>query len=163
MKSIIETKRLFLREFKISDASFFYELNNDPVVMKYTGDVPFATVNEAHLFIKNYSHYQEYGFGRWTVVLKDSLEPIGWCGLKYHKEGFIDIGYRFAQKYWGKGYATEAAISCMEFGRALDGEIPIWGRVDKKNATSIKVLEKLGLNFFKVDFCEGLEGVLYYK
>jgi RimJ/RimL family protein N-acetyltransferase len=45
------------------------------------------------------------------------LEFTGWCGLKYLSEtNEVDLGYRFMKKFWGKGYATEAALACIEYG-----------------------------------------------
>jgi len=86
MKFILETERLFLREFIPSDGFHFYHLNNDPDVIKYTGNSAFASLEEANLFIKNYDDYKKDGFGRWAVCLKNTNEFIGWCGLKYEKE-----------------------------------------------------------------------------
>ncbi len=62
-----------------------YELNSDPEVMKYTGDVYFESVEKARQLIANYSDYSDYkrnGFGRNTVLLKETGEFLGWCGLK---------------------------------------------------------------------------------
>ncbi len=54
MVAILETDRLYLREFIIEDASDFFNLNNDPEVVKYTGDVPFSDINAAKIFLQNY-------------------------------------------------------------------------------------------------------------
>jgi RimJ/RimL family protein N-acetyltransferase len=72
MKPAISTPRLLLREFALKDAPALFELNSDPEVMKYTGDLPFATVNEAEDFIRAYHHYRDHGYGRWSVVLRET-------------------------------------------------------------------------------------------
>jgi RimJ/RimL family protein N-acetyltransferase len=73
MKVIIETDRLLLREFELSDAFEMFRLNSDHEVIKYTGDVPFKNIEEAEHLILNYDQYKKYGFGRWTAVLKKQM------------------------------------------------------------------------------------------
>lgn len=68
MKTILETNRLLLREFDISDAENFYELNLNPNVIKYTGNSAFKDINEAKIFLENYSDHQRNGYGRWSVI-----------------------------------------------------------------------------------------------
>jgi RimJ/RimL family protein N-acetyltransferase len=70
MKKILETERLHLRELNVNDAEYFYLLNLDKEVMKYTGEEPFKNIEKAKYFLKNYDHYEKYGFGRWAVINK---------------------------------------------------------------------------------------------
>ncbi len=161
---IIETERLLLRKFEIIDARFFLKLNSDWEVMKYTGDDAFENLEEARDLIKNYDHYDQFGYGRWTVVLKEDQMPIGWCGLKNHPdEGYIDLGYRFPQKSWGKGYATESALACVEYGFNTLEMNEIVGRTAQANKASIRVLEKVGMTFWKAAPCKGIEDSVYYR
>ena len=67
---LMQTSRLILREFQPEDAIYFYEMNEDWDCVKYTGDVAFKNLEEAENLVKNYHHYQKYGFGRWTVLDK---------------------------------------------------------------------------------------------
>ena len=145
---MLTTKRLTLREFRQSDAPDFYHLNADAEVMKFTGDVPFQSVDEALQFIQNYDAYARYGYGRWSVLITDNEEYIGWCGLKYSPEkDETDIGFRLMRKHWNKGYATEAAQACINYG-FQHLQIPkIVGRAMLANHASIRVLEKIGLQF----------------
>src|ERR1043166_4540124 len=71
VKPIIETPRLVLREFVEADAADMFDLNNDPLVIRYTGDPPFASVEATKIFIRQYTHYKTAGYGRWTTLLKD--------------------------------------------------------------------------------------------
>lgn len=82
MTIIAETKRIFLREFTLSDSENIFQLNADPEVLKYTGDMPFTSVSQVQKFLKNYSDYQNNGYGRWDVISKDGNRFLGWCGLK---------------------------------------------------------------------------------
>lgn len=145
---IAETPRLMLREIVPDDAEQAYLLNLDPEVVKYTGDKPFASVDEARLFWANYEHYGNFGFGRWAVIRKADGEWLGWCGLKYVPEfDEYDIGFRFFRRHWGQGYATEAAQVCLALGFRKFGMNEIVGRAMKENIGSINVLEKIGMQY----------------
>ena len=163
MRWIIETERLRLREFELTDAKVFFDLNADPEVTRHTGDNAFESIEESEQLIKNYSQYKQHGLGRWTVVSKISNEVLGWCGLKKHSEGFIDIGFRFLRNEWGKGYATEAAKACLEYGFTNLKLEEIIGRASQDNPASIRVLEKIGMEFWKIAPCEGIDNSVYYK
>lgn len=162
MNTIIETPRLFLREFQPSDADAMFQLNEDWEVIQYTGDPPFNSVADARNFIESYSDYKKNGFGRWAVIVKESDEFVGWCGLKKHDDGMIDIGFRFFKKDWGKGYATESAMACLEYGFNRLGLNDIVGRAARNNVASIRVLEKLGMNYWKDAGCEGIDDSVWY-
>lgn len=163
MNYILETKRLQLREFTINDATHFYQLNLDDDVIKYTGDVAFSSINEARIFLENYTDYKKNGFGRWAVISKETGEFLGWCGLKLNEENLVDLGYRFYKKEWGKGYATESAKACLHYGFKTLNLDTIIARTATENVASVKVLEKLGMQFYKLDTCDGIQNAKYYK
>ena len=162
MKTILETERCFLRELSVDDAQSFYDLNADPEVVKYTGDDTFTDVDAAKSFLKNYNHYELYGFGRWAVINKKTNDFLGWCGLKYSSElNVVDLGFRFFRKYWNQGYATETAEACIEYGFNKLNLYKIVGRAMEANIGSVKVLEKTGMEFVgKFEF-DKHPGVLY--
>lgn len=162
MKEIIETERLFLRELNVNDAESFYRLNLDKNVLKYTGDEPFENIENSKEFLEKYNHYEKYGFGRWAVINKENGKFLGWCGLKFtEKRNEYDIGFRFFKKYWNKGYATESAKSCIDYGINKLQLTEILGRTMKENQASIRVLEKIGLEYNRNFDFEGNEGVIY--
>lgn len=161
-KVIIETKRLILRSFIIEDATFFYNLNKDKEVLKYTGDKPFTSVSEAQKFIKNYSEYKNYGYGRWVVCKKETNTPIGFCGLKYHSiEKITEIGFRFFKHTWNKGYATESAKACIAYGFSKLNLNSIYAHTYKENIASQSVLKKCGLQFVKDILYDGIPAKLF--
>ena len=85
-----------------------------------------------------------------TSTNKENDEFLGWCGLKFtEKLNEYDIGFRFFKKYWNKGYATESAKSCINYGINKLKMTEILGRAMKDNIASIKVLEKIGLQYKK--------------
>lgn len=163
MKTILQTPRLILREFELSDSEEFYKLNSDEEVIRYTGDSAFDSVESASVFLSKYKDYKTNGYGRWAVIDKESSAFLGWCGLKYHEEGFTDIGFRFHRKYWGFGYATESAKAVIDYGFESLDLSEIIGRSAQDNLASIRVLEKIGLKYWKKDFCDGISNSLYYK
>lgn len=160
---IARTNRLVLRQFQISDAEHLYLLNSDPEVIRYTGDSPFESILSAEDFLRNYSHYQTYGYGRWACVRKNEGDFVGWCGLKYNEKNMVDLGFRFFKKYWNQGFATEAAIECLKYGFDHLGIDEIIGRVAQKNQASVRVLEKIGMKFWKKEECMGIQDSSYYS
>ena len=162
-KFVLHTRRLILREFKLSDDKVMFELNSDPEVMRYTGDVYLESVKKARELIANYSDYKKNGFGRNTVILKETGEFLGWCGLKKLPDGTVDIGYRFLKKNWNKGYATESAKAIITFGFKNYGLTEIIGNAAVENVGSIKVFEKLGMAFVCKRAYDGIENSVLYK
>jgi len=164
MKLIAKTNRLYLRELTIEDAIHFFEMNNDTEVIKHTGDLPFSSLEAAKDFLKTYrSNYTDYNMGRWAVCLNDTNEMIGWCGLKYHpKEDLVDIGYRFYQKHWNKGYATEATKASLNYGFDVLELDKIVAHVHEDNLGSHKVALKAGLRFVK-DFVYDNKPAKFYE
>lgn len=162
MKPVIETQRCYLRELSLDDAQSFYDLNTDPEVVKYTGDNPFATIDDAKSFLENYNQYELYGFGRWAVIDKKTNAFLGWCGLKFSPESDeVDLGFRFFRKYWNLGYATETAQACLEHGFNNLNLDTIIGRAMQANIGSVRVLEKIGMEFFGRFEFDQHPGVLY--
>jgi RimJ/RimL family protein N-acetyltransferase len=149
-KIILETERLFLREFDEGDAVPFDRMLSDPAVIRYTGDPGGGSPSVEHalevLRSRTLADYRNHGYGRWACVLKASGEVIGFAGLKYLAESQeVDIGYRLLPAYWGQGLATEACRAVLDYGRTRLGLEPIIGLVDPANVASVRILEKLGL------------------
>ena len=162
MKPIVETDRLLLRELNMTDAKDFYALNLNPNVVKYTGDRAFKNISEAEIFLSNYSDYDKNGYGRWAVIAKTNGEFLGWCGLKYiHGLNETDIGFRFFENHWNKGFATESAKACLRFGFETLNLETIVGRAMAENRASIKVLEKIGLKYEKEFDFDSHKGLIY--
>nr|WP_255669524.1 GNAT family N-acetyltransferase [Myroides oncorhynchi] len=153
---------MLLRELTTADAENFYQLNLNPNVIRYTGDDTFSDVEEAHVFLANYSDYKRNGYGRWAVIRKEDNAFLGWCGLKYNADiDETDIGFRFYEEYWNMGYATESAKACLDYGFSQLRQKVIIGRAMKDNIASIKVLEKIGLRYDRAFDFDGHTGVLY--
>jgi RimJ/RimL family protein N-acetyltransferase len=146
----MDTERLILRAFTLDDAEAWLPLISLPEIVRYTGDVPATSVDEARELLRTrpLRDYAVHGYGRMAVIEKSSGRLVGFSGLKYLEDlREVDIGYRFLPDCWGKGYATESAGVLMEQGRREHGIERIVGMAHPDNAASIHVLEKLGLRF----------------
>jgi RimJ/RimL family protein N-acetyltransferase len=150
---ILETARLILRQFSIDDADFILRLLNEPSFIQNIGDRGVRTLEDARAYILRVpiASYEKNGFGLWLVMLKESGESIGMCGLiKRDTLDDVDIGYAFLPKFWSKGYAVEAAQAVKEYARDVIGLKRIVAITDPENQGSIRVLEKIGLKFEKM-------------
>jgi ribosomal-protein-alanine N-acetyltransferase len=91
---------------------------NHPESYRFTGTDPFPDVETTRHYMEEYfiNYQEEYGFGVWAVVEKASSRIIGTCGLGYFDgRPELGLGYWFDPKYWGRGFATEAARACVEY------------------------------------------------
>lgn len=151
MKTSFETERLLLREILPSDAEGMFQLDSNPEVHKYLGNNPVKTIDQSERVIAMIrQQYIDNGIGRWAVILKETNAFVGWSGIKIEKnvngyERFYDLGYRFIEAYWGKGYAFESAKACVDFG-FHELKLPVINAIaDVNNKGSINVLKKCGL------------------
>ncbi|WP_160687667.1 GNAT family N-acetyltransferase [Clostridium sp. C2-6-12] len=114
---VLETKRLALREMTQGDFTALCKiLQNEDVMYAYEG--PFSSNEVQGWLDKQLGRYKEYGFGLWAVVLKETGEMIGQCGLSmqdYNGGKLMEVGYLFQKEHWHHGYASEAAIACKEY------------------------------------------------
>lgn len=159
---LFESERLGYRKFSPDDAAELFRLNSDPEVIRYTGDLPFASEQDARAFVQGYDRYRKDGFGRWSVIDRSSHEFLGWCGLN-RIDADVDLGYRFFRSAWGRGYATEAARACLDYGFDRLGLSRIIARALPENVASWKVLEKVGMTFTGFGSCKGLDGARVYE
>jgi ribosomal-protein-alanine N-acetyltransferase len=151
--TILETERLLLRHLSIEDADFILELLNEPSFIRNIGDRGIRTLDGANSYILNgpVASYAKNGFGLYLVKLKETNESVGMCGLiKRDTLEDVDIGYAFLPKFWSKGYAVEAAQAVKEYAREQIQLNRIVAIVDPQNQGSIRVLEKIGLQFEKM-------------
>lgn len=158
---ILETERLLLRELTADDAAFILEMLNEPAFIRNVADRGVRTVAEAQAYIveKLAPGYAERGLGFYLVELKKSGTAVGICGLvKREAMDDVDIGYSTLERFWGRGYAFEAAAALMRHGNDVLGIPRIVGVTAPGNLISIKLLEKLGLRFERMVDLPGFEG-----
>lgn len=150
MAPILETPRLILRNWRDDDRNLFREINRDPKVMEF---FPFRrSAEEADAMMERIrAVIDETGFGFYAVELKESAEPIGFCGLARAgispilPEDTVEIGWRLATRFWGQGYVTEAARALIDFGFATKGLSEIVSFAVEANCRSTAVMQRIGM------------------
>jgi [ribosomal protein S5]-alanine N-acetyltransferase len=146
----IETKRLILREFQQQDFQELVPILENPQVMKFslTGALSITKTQEKiQSFITS---YQKFGFGKWAVIVKESNQLVGYCGMAVEQidnKDEVEIGYRLEPRFWGNGLATEAALTVIQYGFDQFKFPYILGIVERENTASARVLKKLGMRY----------------
>jgi len=173
--NVTDTNRLSFRLLSAEDAELLFELDQDPEVMRYlTAGKSTSREDISNIFIPRMEAYRDdkKGWGLWGVFLQDNKDFIGWV-LVRPMEFFSDkpeldnleLGWRFKQSSWGKGYASEAAKTIKDM--LVEGS-----NVNKFSATaladnlgSIGVMRKLNMshvkNYLHHDESGDIEAVYY--
>jgi RimJ/RimL family protein N-acetyltransferase len=132
------------------DAEFILELLNEPSFIQNIGDRHVRTLDDARSYIVDgpMASYEKNRFGLYLVVLKETGESLGMCGL-IRRNGLddVDIGYALLPRFWSKGYAVEAAEAMKAHAKDAIGLKRLVAITDPANPGSIRVLEKIGLRF----------------
>ncbi len=116
-KRVLETERLYLREMNQSDFDALCRIMQDPDTM-YAYEGAFSDAEVQEWLDRQIMRYQKWGFGLWAVILKETDEMIGQCGLTmqpWKDREVLEIGYLFERRHWHRGYATEAAAACKRY------------------------------------------------
>ena len=163
VRTTIETHRLILRPFEPGDVEAAFGWFGDAIVMRFTPNGPDTSIEQTKARISNYQDHQTvHGFSRWIILDRRLDRAIGDSGLLELQEyGWIDLGFRLAQSYWGKGLATEAASAWV---RAAFDDFHIdrlTSFVHPGNVGSIRVLEKLGFRAAGRDTIMGMNSLLF--
>lgn len=165
MPPILETDRLRLREFALTDTSFIIELLNSPGWLQFIGDRNVRTEEQAAAYLENgpLKSYRQNGYGLSLVETKEGV-PIGMCGIiRRDNLDHPDIGFAFLPRFGGQGYAFEIASATLEYAKDVLGISKVAAITLPANERSIKLLEKIGLRFVKsFSFPNSQEELLYY-
>lgn len=146
--SRLETERLILRRFELTDAEEVY--NNwtcDPKVSEYVSWDPHKSVSETKALIQSWIERYDTNSYNWVVELKDSHQLIGNISAisvsrKHHN---CEIGYCYGSKFWGNGYATEALKAVIEYMLYDCGFHLLEAKHHSANPASGCVMEKAGM------------------
>ena len=147
-KTILETKRLVLREMKQSDFQDLADiLQNTEVMYAYEHD--FSDTDVQIWLERQMERYRKYGFGLWAIILKSTNEMIGQAGLTmqpYKNTEVLEIGYLLMKNFWHCGYAKEAALGCKRYAFEHLKKDKVYSVIKADNFSSIKVAESIGMS-----------------
>lgn len=144
---ILETERLYLREMNQNDFDSLCKILQDEKVM-YAYEGAFCDDEVQEWLDRQIARYQKWGFGLWAVILKETDEMIGQCGLTmqpWKDKEVLEIGYLFQRHYWHKGYATEAAIACKKYAFEILNANEVCSIIRDTNIPSQKVAIRNGM------------------
>jgi ribosomal-protein-alanine N-acetyltransferase len=163
VRATIETNRLILRPFESGDVEVAFAWFSDPIVMRFTPTGPDTSIEQTEARLAKYQEHQTaHGFSKWIILDRRLGLAIGDSGLLELKEyGWIDLGFRLAQPYWGKGLATEAASAWVRSAFDDFHIDRLTACVDPENVASIRVLEKLKFHAERRDTTMGMNSILF--
>lgn len=161
---IAESARLRLRRLHEDDAAFVLRLVNEPAFREHIGEKNLHSLDEARRFLREgtWTCQEREGYGQFLVECRETGEPVGVCGLLYRTELDVsDVGFALLPEARGRGYALEAALAVMEYGRNRLGLAEICALVSPGNVASIRVLERLGMAHVRTLDTDGRVTLLY--
>ncbi len=152
--TIIQTPRLLLRELTDADHEALFEMYQDPRMNRSLGGPPPPREEYWRQVRETWpAYYARHGFGLWATVRRDDGRLLGRCGLLAQEvdgERHVEVAYALAPRFWGRGYATEAARASRDHAfRALDAPHVI-SLILPDNTPSIRVAERNGMTFWKM-------------
>lgn len=153
-KLLIETERLIIREMVQSDYGALCAILCDEEVMGAAYERAFSLEEAQNWLNRHLKRYEDYGFGLWAVVLKETNVMIGQCGLTlqpWRGEQLLEIGYLFQKAYWHKGYATEAAIACKEYAFTVLNASSVYSIIRNTHSASQNVAVRNGMRMIDKD------------
>jgi ribosomal-protein-alanine N-acetyltransferase len=144
----IETERLLLRPFRLSDLESFFSIYGDPEVTHYTERGPFWTLDDAREALeRGIAAHERLGFGFWAVELKTSGEVIGSCRFRpLNNRAAVELGFHLARRFWQQGYATEAVSAGVFYALSTLGVPRVVAMTRPENLSARRVLEKSGFS-----------------
>lgn len=142
----LETKRLVLRPMLESDFDALHLIFTDPNVMAAFHHDPFTREQMQRWLQRNLDHQHEFGYGLFSVFLKETGELIGDCGLEQMDDmNAAELGYDFRSDFWNQGYATEAACAVRDYAFEVLRLPQLISLIRVGNLASKRVAEKVGM------------------
>ncbi len=160
---ILETERLILRRITHDDLEELLQIWGDAETMSLFP----KTLNRQEMsewIDRNLKRYEDFGHGIWAVILKADGVFIGDCGLVIQEvDGVqeLEVGYHFNKRFWGQGFAAEAARGCMNYAFYQMNARRIISMIRPENLPSRRVAERNGLKIEKEIFWRGYQHGVY--
>ena len=159
---IPDSERLRYRFLTADDTDLFFDLDQDPEVMRFiNGGKPSTQEHIIEWYVPRLAAYanKEQGWGLWGSFLRETDEYLGWTLVRpvgfFAETSFprdernLEIGWRLFQSAWGHGYATEAADAVMGQLKANDLCDHVTAIAVAENLASVGVMKKLGMTLLR--------------
>jgi RimJ/RimL family protein N-acetyltransferase len=151
----IRTERLLLRPWVAADREPFAAMNADPQVREHFPALLSREESDASV-ARIEAHFAEHGYGFWAVEVSGVAPFVGMVGLavmdfESHFTPCVEIGWRLATPYWGRGYATEGALASLDFGFVELQLDEIVAYTALGNIRSRRVMERIGMTHDPAD------------
>ncbi|MBQ3295729.1 MAG: GNAT family N-acetyltransferase [Erysipelotrichaceae bacterium] len=150
-KNRIKTERLFLRDYSINDFDALYDIMSDTETMQHYPE-PFDAEKTRNWIKWNLENYEKYGFGLWAIVLRETGEFIGDCGITIQNidgELLPELGYHINKKYWRQGFAKEAAQAVRDWVSQNTNYDKIYSYMKYTNIASCSTAISIGMKKVK--------------
>jgi RimJ/RimL family protein N-acetyltransferase len=146
---VIETERLILRRWEARDADPFFEMGQDPQVMRYLGPPMSRGASESMVAWQN-ATADATGSCFWAMERREDRAFLGFCGVQLGPDGTPiagqpEIGWRLRRDAWGHGYALEAAEASIDYSWANTAVNHIVAITVHANTRSWGLMERLGM------------------
>ena len=162
---ILQTSKLLVRESIIEDVDEFYRIYKDPAITLYMENL-YEDRDAEIAYMKAYIDqiYGFYGYGLWTVILKETGQVIGRAGLSV-REGYDlpEMGFLIDTSFQKRGYGFEVCTAILNYAKEELEFEKVQALADKRNAISIHLLKKLGFEYDSEVNVNGREHQLYIK
>lgn len=161
--TVLETDRLALRWWELSDAEAMFRVFGDPAAHQFSGATPYANVAAARTWLeRELVAAPARGFGHWAVVERDSQEVVGSCGFRAGSGAEeLELGFTIGASHWGRGYATEVAGACLRYGIEQLRASNVLALTMPDNVAARRVLEKIGLSHRGNEEHDGVRWCVY--
>jgi RimJ/RimL family protein N-acetyltransferase len=163
MSVILMSPRMTLEPLTPDDIDVMHELWIDPGVRKYLWDgLVITRERAAEVIAASQADFAAHRYGLFAVTENASGRIIGFCGLRSGETAAPELLYGLFPRYWGNGFATEAAHAVLSYGFAL-GHPEVVAATDVPNDASARVLERLGMTFERQGKLNGLDTLFFRK
>ena len=160
---MLQTERYYLRAITMDDVDAIYAMMRDPQVLRYFGQLPMATPEQAVQKVRGVqSAFAQHSGVRWAITSRANGELLGtggfWRLVTEHDRA--EIGYELARAHWGRGVMTEALGAILGFGFGAMGLHSVEAHIHPANRGSRRVLEKLGFvqeGYFRQNYYDVVE------
>jgi len=167
---VIETARLRLRGYTVEDADRMAALWRDEEVTRYIGGKPQSAEESWGRLLRYAGHWRLLGFGYWVLEEKATGEFVGEAGLSDFRREIVpalgsvaEAGWVLAASTQGVGYATEAVLAVLGWGRGHFGATPVACMIHPENWASIRIAEKCGFRQREVGIYKGNPALIFER